>query len=244
MWNHPITIVGRGRLGSALSKALRRAGVPIIGPLGRGDDLSGAHVTLLCVPDSQVAAVAAAVPVGPIVGHCSGVLTLAALGSHEGFSMHPLLAVTRETSSFEGAGCAVNASTGRAQETCLEIVRALGMRPFQVNDEMRALYHAAAALGAGYVVAIAELAERLMQEAGVDRNCLAPLVQSAVDNWTRSGAQALTGPIARGDEATVAMHREAIARYSPESLPTWDALTAATRSLAERMKGDMNENSH
>jgi predicted short-subunit dehydrogenase-like oxidoreductase (DUF2520 family) len=148
--------------------------------------------------------------------------------------MHPLLSVTKETASFADAGCAISASTPRARDACLEVVHALGMRPFELDDAFRPLYHAAAAVGAGYVVAVASLAERLIELAGVDRDYLIPLVRSAVDNWARSGPWALTGPIARGDEATVNQHRAAIAAHSPESLPVWDALADATRALAAR----------
>src|SRR3954471_16451299 len=68
----PLAIVGAGRLGSALAAALRAAGVPVEGPLGRGADGAGAAAVLLCVPDAQIAAAAAAVTPGPLVGHCSG----------------------------------------------------------------------------------------------------------------------------------------------------------------------------
>ena len=147
--------------------------------------------------------------------------------------MHPLLSVTKETSSFAGAGCAISANTARAREACLELVSALGLRPSRSTIHFRPLYHAAAAIAAGNVVAVASLAEQLMALAGVDRDYLIPLVRSAVENWARSGPSALTGPIARGDVATVAKHRAAITAHSP-GLAVWDALADATRALAAR----------
>lgn len=231
---HSIAIVGRGRLGTALTTSLRAAGLEVVGPLGRGEAPGTAEVVLLCVPDSQIENAAVAIEPGPLVGHCSGALTLAPLGRHEGFSMHPLLSVTKETTSFADAGCAISASTLRARAACLELVHALRLRPFELDDAFRPLYHAAAAAGAGYVVAVASLAEQLIGLARVDRDYLIPLVRSAVENWARSGPSALTGPIARGDEATVIQHRAAIAAHSPESLPVWDALAEATRALAAR----------
>lgn len=224
-------------MGTALASALSTTTFTVLGPLGRGEAIENADVVLLCVPDSQISSAAALVPSDALVGHCSGALTLAPLGAREGFSMHPLLSVTKATTSFAGAGCAVSASSARARAVCLELVHALEMRPFEVSDEMRGLYHAAASVAAGYVVAVAALAERLVQRAGVDREYLTPLVRSATENWAHLGPDALTGPIARGDEATVAQHREAIALYSPASLPMWDALTAATRELANRDSG-------
>ena len=241
---HSIAIVGRGRLGTALG---------VGAPCWRG---SGAwttrtwrtdgqrRVVLLCVPDSQIESVAATIHTGPLVAHCSGALTLAPLGQHEGFSVHPLLSVTKQTTSFAGAGCTISASTPRARAACLELVQMLGMRPFEIDDALRPLYHAAAAVGAGAVVAVASLAERLIELAGVDRDYLIPLVRSAVENWARTAgaASALTGPIARGDEATVNKHRAAIAEHSPESLPVWDALADATRALAARSRAATHSN--
>ena len=62
-----------------------------------------------------------------------------------------------------------------------------------------------------------------------------PLVRATVDNWAALGPdRALTGPIARGDEATVARQREAIADRAPELLAMFDALADATRDLAGR----------
>jgi predicted short-subunit dehydrogenase-like oxidoreductase (DUF2520 family) len=230
---HSIAIVGRGRLGTALASALRAAGTPVFGPLGRGETAT-ADVVLLCVPDSQIATAAAAVAPGPLVAHCSGALTLAPLGAREGFSIHPLLSVTKLTTSFAGAGCAISAKTERARAAALDLAAALAMHPFRVDDQMRPLYHAAAAVGAGSIVVVASLAEQLIALAGVDRDYLIPLVRSAVENWARTGPSALTGPIARGDDATVSQHRAAIAERSPDSLPLWDALAEATRALASR----------
>ena len=84
-----IAIVGGGRLGRALTGALRATG-----PFGRGHDGAGADVVLLCVPDGEISAAAAAIAPGPIVGHCSGATGLDVLAPHEAFSLHPLMTVT------------------------------------------------------------------------------------------------------------------------------------------------------
>ncbi|HEX5146544.1 MAG TPA: DUF2520 domain-containing protein, partial [Conexibacter sp.] len=68
---------------------------------------------------------------------------------------------------------------------------------------------------------------------GLDRELLVPLVRATVDNWAAQGARdALTGPIARGDEETVTRQRHAIAERTPDLLPLFDALADATRKLA------------
>lgn len=228
----PIAVVGQGRLGTALSRALRQAGFRVDGPLGRGASTGDAAVVILCVPDGQIATAAAACPPNAILAHCSGATTLAPLAPHEAFSMHPLLTVTTDTTSFAGAGCAVHASSARAAALCTTIVEALGMQPFEVADDMRALYHAAASAASNYIVTVAALAEDLAARANVERALLVPLARAAIDNWARDGRRALTGPIARGDEQTVSRQRDAVASDAPESLTLWDALVTGTRAIA------------
>jgi predicted short-subunit dehydrogenase-like oxidoreductase (DUF2520 family) len=222
-----IAIVGDGRMGRALARALGADG-----PHGRGFDGAGFGVVLLCVPDSEIAAAAAAVAPGPLVGHCSGATGLDALAPHEGFGLHPLMTVTRAGADFAGAGCAIGATSARALDTARRLASALGMRPIEIADDDRAAYHAAAAIASNFLVTIEAAAERLAATVGVSRDLLAPLVRAAADTWAREGAAALTGPIARGDEATVARHREAIGQRAPDLLALYDALADATRALA------------
>ncbi len=110
-------MIGPGRLGSAIAATLTAAGVPVVGPLGRGTQIP-AHrapearsaseaqlpeVVLLCVPDCEIAAAAEAIAPGPIVGHCSGATGLEPLAGHECFSLHPLMTVTARGADFTGA---------------------------------------------------------------------------------------------------------------------------------------------
>jgi predicted short-subunit dehydrogenase-like oxidoreductase (DUF2520 family) len=230
-----VAIVGHGRLGSALSGALRAAGVPVEGPLGRGSDGGGADLVLLCVPDGEIAAAAAHVAPGRLVGHCSGATTLAPLAPHEAFSLHPLMTVPDEGAEFAGATAAIAGSTPRALDAARSLSEALGMRPVEVADEDRAAYHAAASIASNFLVTLEAAAEQLAATAGIDRDHLAPLVRTTVENWAQHGAErALTGPIARGDEATVARQRDAIAERAPELLDLFDALAEATRALSRR----------
>ncbi|HEU4975907.1 MAG TPA: DUF2520 domain-containing protein [Baekduia sp.] len=223
-------VVGHGRLGTALAAALRAAGIAVDGPLGRDADAAGAGLVLLCVPDGEIAAAAACLAPGALVGHCSGATTLEPLAPHEAFSMHPLMTVTEAGARFAGAGAAIAGSTPRALEAARGLALALGMQPFEIPDEDRAAYHAAAAIASNFLVTLQWAAERV---GGVDAALLAPLVRATVDNWAAEGPQrALTGPIARGDEGTVARQREAVAERAPELLPLFDALAQATRELA------------
>jgi predicted short-subunit dehydrogenase-like oxidoreductase (DUF2520 family) len=228
-----VAIVGRGRMGRALVAALGRAGVDVVGPLGRGTDGDGAQIVVLCVPDSQIAAAGALIAPGRLVGHTSGATTLEPLEPHEAFSIHPLMTVTDANTRFEGAGCAIAGATPDALSGAAALARLLGMRSAVVADEDRPLYHAAASMASNFVVTLLGAAERVARDTGVDRALLAPLVRAAVENWASHGAErALTGPIARGDEATVVRQRNAVADRVPDLLPVWDSLAAETRVLA------------
>jgi predicted short-subunit dehydrogenase-like oxidoreductase (DUF2520 family) len=226
-----IAIVGAGRLGTALAAAL---GAPR--PLGRGADGRGATTVLLCVPDAEIAAAAAAIVPGPLVGHCSGATGLDALGPREAFSLHPLMTVPAGAAAdvLAGAGCAVDGSTPRALAVAEALAARLGMRATRVAGDDRAAYHAAASIASNFVVTLEGAAERLAATAGVDRALLVPLVRAAVENWAAHGAEAaLTGPIARGDEQTIASQRAAVAERTPDLVAVFDALVAATRALVD-----------
>ena len=227
--------MGPGRLGRALAGAFAAAGYRVTGPLGRGAAPRDVAVVLLCVPDHEIAAAAAAVPRGPLVGHCSGATGLDVLAPHEAFSLHPLMTVTEGGASFAGAGAAVAGTSERALATARSLAEAIGMRPIEVAEADRAAYHAAASIASNFLVTLETAAERVGATAGLQRDLLVPLVRATVENWARLGAErALTGPVARGDEATVARQRAEIAARAPELLSLFDALVAATRELAGR----------
>jgi predicted short-subunit dehydrogenase-like oxidoreductase (DUF2520 family) len=231
-----VGLVGPGRVGTALARALRDAGVQVEGPLRRGERPERCDAILLCVPDGEIAAAAEVVTAAaPFVGHTSGATPLSVL-AHAGvaaFGLHPLQTVAHPGVRFEGVGAAVAGSTPEALALASGLAERLGMRPFEIDDEHRAAYHAAASIASNFLVTLEAAAERLAGTAGVDRQALAPLVRAAVETWVELGAErALTGPIARGDEATVARQRAAVLERTPELAPLFDALMGATRELA------------
>lgn len=228
-----LAIVGRGRLGNALAAALRAAGVEIEGPLGQGADGSHADAVLLCVPDGEIARAAERIAPGRLVGHCSGASGLDVLRPHEPFSLHPLMTVTRQGADFAGAGAAVAGGTPRALAYARVLAERLGMRAVKIDEDRRALYHAAASVASNFLVTVESAAERLAAEAGMERELLVPLVRATVENWAAVGAEeALTGPVARGDEETVRRQRAAVEDHDPALLALFDGLTQATRELA------------
>lgn len=238
-----VMIVGAGKMGTALAAALRHAGIDVGNPLSHAQMdavdgsalLANADIVLVAVPDAVITDVAARVPRGGLVGHLSGATTLAALTPHEAFSVHPLLTVTGANDSFAGGRAATAGTTERAQRVARELATTLGMTPITVDDADRAAYHAAASIAANFVVTVEGFAEELAATVGLDRRALAPLVRAAVENWVEHGAEdALTGPIARGDDATVEKQRAAIAHTLPHQLALFDALAAATGALVAK----------
>ncbi|HWI22878.1 MAG TPA: DUF2520 domain-containing protein [Baekduia sp.] len=227
-----IAVVGAGRLGTLLATSLNSSS-----PRGRGADCADADVILLCVPDDDIAAAAAQLQprADALVGHCSGATTLAPMTQLglTGFSLHPLMSVTHAGADLEGCWAAVAGSTDTALDCAISLAEQLGCRPFVVADDDRAAYHASASIASNFLVTLEWAAEQL----GTDRRALLPLVQATVENWAQHGPQqALTGPIARGDEHTVERQREAIAERTPHLLELFDALTAATRLLADESR--------
>jgi predicted short-subunit dehydrogenase-like oxidoreductase (DUF2520 family) len=230
-----VAIVGDGRLGNALAGALRAAGLQVTGPLGRHAAPGDADALLLCVPDAEIGAAADAVPAGLPVGHCSGATGLDVLGARDAFSLHPLMTVTADTdaTAFAGAGAAVAGSNAAMLALARALAQRLGMRPIQVADGDRTAYHAAASIASNFLVTLEAAAERLAGTVGMEREDLLPLVRATVENWGRlGGEEALTGPVARGDERTVAAQRQAIAERAPDLLALFDTLVDATRGLA------------
>jgi predicted short-subunit dehydrogenase-like oxidoreductase (DUF2520 family) len=242
-----VAIVGAGRLGTALTAALREAGYDVDGPLGRGTSPEKADVVLLCVPDQEIAAAAAALTPSPdapqrLVGHCSGATGLEPLEPHQAFSLHPLMTVTAQGARFAGAGAAISGTSERALAMARELAAALGMRPVEIAARDRVAYHAAASIASNFLITVEAAAERVAATAGLDRALLTPLVRATVENWAAVGPErALTGPVARGDEETVVRQRAALATRTPELLELFDALTKATRSLAHERHGELAE---
>lgn len=217
--NGTVTVIGaRGRVGSAVSARLSERGIELL------DD--GTELVLLCVPDRAIAQVAAELPAGPWVAHVSGGTPLAALDPHvRRFSVHPLQTFThdRGPEQLDGAWAAISGETPEALSVATDLAETLGLKPFVLADERRALYHAGAAIASNYLVTLRRAAGELLATADVPTEALDPLMRRVIEN----GFQ-LTGPIQRGDWETVERHRAAIAATAPELLEAYDALAALT----------------
>jgi len=215
-----VNVIGRGRAGSALAARLEERGVEL-----RED---GAELALLCVPDAAIPGVARGLTPGhgSWVAHVSGATPLSALDPHVlRFSLHPLQTFTRARGpeQLDGAWAAVTAETDEALELGLELARVLGLEPFELADADRPLYHAGAAVASSYLVTLHDIAASLVAAAGAPPEALEPLMRRTIENGFEP-----TGPLVRGDLATIEAHREAVRRVRPELETLYDLLAEAT----------------
>lgn len=218
------------------------------------DVAAEADLFWLTVPDDEIYGVAgrlaAALPVirrrgvEPVAVHTSGLGSVRLLRplADQGvrcLSLHPLQTFTGEANPelLRDVPCAVTAQEERDVVLGEDLARRLGMQPFLLADEQKLIYHLAAAVGCNLLVALESEAKRLMDEAtgdGRGLEHLAPLLRTTLDNLLRSGqpAQALTGPVARGDVGTVRAHLRHLESERPRLVATYQALSLEALSLA------------
>ena len=243
-----VGVIGPGRVGTALASALLEAAVGVEGPAGRGEVPHGCDALVLCVPDAEIAVAAATVAgAARFVGHTSGATGLDALAPAcaEAFGLHPLQTFSANAeglSAFAGSGCAVAGGTPEALGFATALAQALRMEPFEIDDAGRAAYHAAASVASNFVVTLTAAAESIAAGAGLEpaqaRALLTPLLRRTVENLAELGPErALTGPVARGDELTVAAQRQAVEQSAPHLLDLFDELVHHTRALAAQEVG-------
>ena len=247
-------VLGGGAVGQVLVPALTKAGIRVVLAWNRSEqrgwqsDLEGlreAELVFLTVNDAAIEPlcrrIAGLLRRGQLVAHCAGALGLEALssaleaGARTG-SLHPLRAIPGGSAAgvLRDAAAGVAGSDAVARETLQHVARALGMSPIPVGAGARALYHAAAVLSAGGQVALFSRAIQAFQDATgapepIARAALLPLAQGALAALEhRAPADALTGPVARGDAATVRAHRAAL---DAASLALYDELIRAMLEL-------------
>jgi predicted short-subunit dehydrogenase-like oxidoreductase (DUF2520 family) len=210
-----IGIIGPGRLGRSLAALLTEAGRTVV-LAGRGDQVPDAPAVLLTVPDRAIADVAATVPIGRIVLHCSGACEVEVLRPHRpAGSLHPLMTFPGPEIALPDLADVPAAIAGDPEALAFakDIVDALGMRAFEVSGDRR-LYHASAVMAGNFVTVMLAEAARVLAAAGVDPDVapglLAPLALQSLRNARSHPARSLTGPVARGDESVLQGHREAL----------------------------------
>jgi len=221
--------------------------------------ICSAPIILISVPESAIPGVVAqlssfgeSVLRGKIVLHTSGALSsdvlaqLQTMGAAIG-SIHPL-------QTFSGVGVPdldgkVFAIEGDAAalRAARNMTRVLGGHPLHVDAATKPLYHAAAVLSAGHMLTLAETAIQIFTELGIKRRealkALLPLTRQTLENLERVGSRAAwTGPLARGDYATIALHEDALRKSPLEYLDAYRAINyLAARVLARDPERAMNE---
>ncbi|MEM9467082.1 MAG: DUF2520 domain-containing protein [Actinomycetota bacterium] len=233
-----VRVIGAGRAGRSFAKAIddlddwdvlemRGRGVPI------EDAAHDVDLVLIATPDSAIDDVASAIDPGrAVVAHVAGSLGLDVLAPHDRrAALHPLVSLPDPVIGAERLRGGWFAVAGDPIVT--RLAEALDGRTFTIDDDDRALYHAAAAVASNHLVALLGHAERVGAAAGVPPEALLGLALGSAENAVDLGpATALTGPAARGDEATLAAHLEAIGRRAPRELSAYEAMLAEARRLA------------
>jgi len=215
----------------------------VLEPVRHGDDLAdaadGADLLVVATPDTVVASVAAAVRPreDTVVAHLSGALGLDALAPHpRRASLHPLVPLPNARLGARRLGSGVTFAVA-GDPIVGDVVRCLGGRAMEVTDGARVAYHAACAIAANHLVTLLGQVERVAGLAGIPLEAFRDLVDTAVDDAFALGpGAALTGPVVRGDWATVAGHRRALAGMpnAAGELAAYDALA----DLAAGMRTD------
>ncbi len=182
-----------------------------------------------------------------VVLHLSGVQGQEALGplvaSRAALgSFHPLQTIVEPelaAARLKGAWAAVEGMP-RAVEAGERIAKDLGMRPFRIATKSKAIYHAGAVFASNYLVVVEAIAQRLLRHAGLSDAdawaALRPLVEGTFENLSRhEPREALTGPVVRGDTATIVRHLESLA---VDDAKLYRALGRAALELAQKQGMD------
>ena len=238
-----VRVIGAGRAGRSFAKAIDDlVDWDVIDMRGRGlaidDAAADVDLVVIATPDSVVADVAAAIRPGrAVVAHVAGSLGLDVLAPHDRrAALHPLMSLPDPEIGAERLTGGWFAVAG--DPLVADLATALGGRTFEIADDDRALYHAAAAVASNHLVALLGHAQRLGASVGVPADALLALALGSAENAVALGpAAALTGPAARGDEATLVAHREAIGRRAPRELAAYEAMLAEARRLVA-MEGE------
>jgi len=222
------------------------------GPPATTDPAAAARrgdVVVLSVPDAAIAAVCeetagrGGFEPGNVAVHLSGALGSQALAAARecgasALAFHPIQTFARvDAGLFEGVTCAIEGDED-AVALGTELAALLGARPVTIRPEDKALYHAALCVACNYLVTLADAGAGLLERAGFGEGALSalmPLLRAAVENLARVGLPgALTGPISRGDTATLEAHLDALASRAPDLLPLYRAAGLRTIPLALR----------
>jgi predicted short-subunit dehydrogenase-like oxidoreductase (DUF2520 family) len=252
-----VAVIGTGNWGTSLAAALDAAGLLAgrVHASRRVDSNSlDARILWLCVPDAAIAATAEWLAEehpdlsGQLVVHSSGALDRSVLAAAEQAgartaSVHPMMSFpTRRVVPLAGVRFGVETADTASRRELFKLIRRLDGRPFAIEGKGKAMYHAGAMFGSPLLVAALDAGVRCMQQAGIEEKealaLLGPMAAATVANVQRQGLRrSFSGPIARGDTATLKLHRNALASH-PLMAQVYDALA---RLAAEDLSSEATE---
>ena len=235
---------------SAVSDASRRRaerllpGVPLL-PVD--ETVTAADLVLLAVPDDVLRGLVTGLAEtdvwrrGQIAAHTSGaqgigVLDAAAARGVIPLALHPVMTFTgrpEDVDRLAGATWGVTA-VDELRPVAESLVLEMGGEPVWVPEPARPLYHASLTVASNHLVTLINDALGLLSGAGVAEpaRLARPLINASVENVLSLGDAALTGPVSRGDVATVATHVATLRRSAPEVLPSYAAMARRTAERA------------
>ncbi len=221
-------------------------------PIAALSEMRAADLYLIAASDDAIAGCAGALAAsgcirqGNVVWHLSGALPSTALApvrdlGAEVASVHPVKSFADPSAAvagFAGTWCGLEGDSP-AVELLSEAFGAIGGRIFAVDTGFKTIYHAGSVLVCNYLTALLELGVRSYAKGGLSEETalqvMEPLVRGTLDNIFRVGTvQALTGPIARGDAAAVAVQLEALGRWDGEVALVYRALGRVAVDLSRR----------
>ena len=260
-------MIGPGRAGTALARALARAGHEVTAaaavsesskarvgdyfPRARLTDPAGviedADLVLLTVPDDVLPGLVAGLAktgapyAGRLLAHASGangirVLDPATRSGALPMALHPVMTFTGredDVDRIKGVSFGVTAPD-QLRAAAEALVIEMGGEPVFIAEENRGLYHAALASSSNHLITLVTQAGDMLRKAGAENpeRMLGPLLGAALDNALRFGDAGLTGPVARGDDGTVAAHVAAIKAAESGALGAYLALARLTADRA------------
>jgi rfaE bifunctional protein nucleotidyltransferase chain/domain len=258
-------VIGLGRVGGAMLTLLKDAGhvpvwavssrihvenVPVYADIPASPE--GVQVVFIAVPDSHIRRIAQEINAAwgqslkdIVFYHFSGLLTsgelaiLSMAGAAIG-SLHPLQSITDAVQArqiLKGSIFTFEGMEGAAR-VARELVDSIGAVMMTISGEDKVLYHASAVVASNYLVALLHQASVIIEKVGMDLSHLMPLIKGTLSNIGKNGSKALTGPISRGDWATVAGHVKALREHFPDLIPSYIELGRYCTRLAERQFPD------
>ena len=232
---------------SELSRLRAQALLPGVPIVDINQVIAACDLVLIAVPDDALAglleglAASGSVKPGQFWVHLSGrygtdvMALVVALGALP-LAIHPVMSFTGTSMDLQRLEeCPFGVTAPDELRSAAEaLVIEIGGDPIWVPEDKRVLYHAALAFGSNYLITLVAQSADLLAQAGIEepRRVLAPLLSASLDNALRLGDQALTGPVARGDAATVKAHLAVLTEQSELAGSSYRALARVTADRA------------